>query len=603
MDTDGGGISDVWERHLGTGPLIATEDTDGTATTTRSSIISIPTARSPEPPRINIESPEPSDIQVSFFAPMGQRFDMEFRNDLFTGNWTSLTGNQPGSNASMVYSEDPSGLQKRFFRVVPYGAIDSESDGLDAFEEWLAGTSDAAADTDSDGLPDAWEATHAGFNGNHSTDALEDLDHDGFSNLEEYEEQSDVEDYYSRPGGDITPVMVIISGNNQTGQTGQYLQEPLVVEVRNAADQTILVNASATFSVDPGDGELRGNATGGEGGIEYSTRTQGDGRASAYFKPLGAAGGTGHVLANTGGVEVEFGYEVVPTPFTIDIVYPTPQTVIIKTVLIALGSIAQVLDGGSPEAAPDISSVEFYVDGNLASQSNYVSSQSPDGVITYYYFESGWLPAQPGNYAFTARAVGNSGVVALSPTQLLSVKADADGDELTDDWEQMHGLDITRDDSMEDLDGDRIPNLFEYKRQTLPGDAESRPDADFVVDPVHGEDDASDNIFASIGEALAAAEQVVFNPQNLQWEYPHAWAVIDIKAGVYHEPINIGNVPVVLQGELGAPQEAVEIWSPMEFAAILGNTCALDGLVLTHPSGVDGAGVYAWSFEDNPRRC
>lgn len=53
---------------------------------------------------------------------------------------------------------------------------------------------------------------------------------------------------------------------------------------------------------------------------------------------------------------------------------------------------------------------------------------------------------------------------------------DADGDGMLDSWEETYGLDTTRDDSLEDLDGDGYDNFEEYIWDTAPNDINDYPD-------------------------------------------------------------------------------------------------------------------------------
>ncbi len=53
---------------------------------------------------------------------------------------------------------------------------------------------------------------------------------------------------------------------------------------------------------------------------------------------------------------------------------------------------------------------------------------------------------------------------------------DADGDGMDDVWEDMHGLDSTRDDALEDADGDGLPNIGEYRADTDPQNTDSDGD-------------------------------------------------------------------------------------------------------------------------------
>jgi hypothetical protein len=65
---------------------------------------------------------------------------------------------------------------------------DYDGDGLNDFREWDTHNTDPLnADSDSDGLPDGWEVQF-GLNPNSATDASGDLDNDGLSNYEEYEQ-------------------------------------------------------------------------------------------------------------------------------------------------------------------------------------------------------------------------------------------------------------------------------------------------------------------------------------------------------------------------------------------------------------------------------
>ncbi len=67
------------------------------------------------------------------------------------------------------------------------------------------------------------------------------------------------------------------------------------------------------------------------------------------------------------------------------------------------------------------------------------------------------------------------------------INSDQDMDGIDDDWERAHGLDPTRDDSNEDLDGDGLTNGIEFVGGTLPNDIDSDDDglADGVEDANH----------------------------------------------------------------------------------------------------------------------
>lgn len=68
---------------------------------------------------------------------------------------------------------------------------DLDSDGLTNLEEFIAETDPNDADTDSDGIPDGWEVDHQ-LNPNDSADAALDADNNGRSNLNDYLSSTDL---------------------------------------------------------------------------------------------------------------------------------------------------------------------------------------------------------------------------------------------------------------------------------------------------------------------------------------------------------------------------------------------------------------------------
>ncbi|WP_009961005.1 RHS repeat-associated core domain-containing protein [Verrucomicrobium spinosum] len=130
------------------------------------------------------------------------------------------------------------------------------------------------ADTDRDGLADAWELQHFGdlvHNGGG------DEDEDQRSNLDEYLQGTSPRDFFN---GD-TPRVLLVSGNNQTGGVGGALAAPLVIKVTTAAGVPI-AGAPVRYAVGDGNGSVLGAS-----GIPaiYSTTTDGQGVAQAVFLP------------------------------------------------------------------------------------------------------------------------------------------------------------------------------------------------------------------------------------------------------------------------------------------------------------------------------
>ncbi|OLS27532.1 MAG: putative WD repeat-containing protein L264 [Candidatus Heimdallarchaeota archaeon LC_3] len=55
---------------------------------------------------------------------------------------------------------------------------------------------------------------------------------------------------------------------------------------------------------------------------------------------------------------------------------------------------------------------------------------------------------------------------------------DYDFDHMADDWEQIYGLDLTKNDAQEDLDGDGLPNLWEFQNGLIPNSNDALEDKD-----------------------------------------------------------------------------------------------------------------------------
>ncbi len=99
---------------------------------------------------------------------------------------------------------------------------------------------------------------------------------------------------------------------------------------------------------------------------------------------------------------------------------------------------------------------------------------------------------------------------------------DSDADGMRDGYEVEHGFAPTVDDSFEDADGDRFPNVFEYAKGTDANDAASRPVPDQLVDLARGADSTTDNIHNDLARAAHAA-----------FAGTDAYQIIGLRAGTY----------------------------------------------------------------------
>jgi Bacterial TSP3 repeat len=173
---------------------------------------------------------------------------------------------------------------------------DADGDGLTNLTEYLNGTDPNTADSDGDSIPDGWELSQS-LNPL-VNDASLDPDGDGFTNFQEYQNNTDPNDYYNAVPFHLT----ITSGNNQVSPAGQWLSQPLVVQVTNSLG-VVLVNAPVSFLLGQAAGAIS-VANGGPPTSALTTRTDSTGHTQVYYQ-LPAMAGTNSISVRAGKVNIE----------------------------------------------------------------------------------------------------------------------------------------------------------------------------------------------------------------------------------------------------------------------------------------------------------
>jgi hypothetical protein len=160
---------------------------------------------------------------------------------------------------------------------------------------------------------------------------------------------------------------------------------------------------------------------------------------------------------------------------------------------------------------------------------------------------------------------------------------DNDKDGLPDVTELASGLDpLDWTDASGDIDGDRIPNLWEYSKATSMLDPMSKPLA---------------NVTVSAGQSIQTAiNGITGNTTN------PPWVIVQVGTGVYNERITLpSNKRILLiSGTTGIP----EIRGPSGLEAIyVTGECVIDGFRITHGKDSTGEGVeFALSSDTLPVR-
>lgn len=147
------------------------------------------------------------------------------------------------------------------------------------------------ADTNNNGIDDAWETAHG--LALTTVNRFDDPDGDGSSNVLEYINGTDPQDFYN---GEAPVITSLVSADGKLGPDG-------LVSVRvTKSDGTLLRNAPVTFRLNSGPAQV-GSAPTGPFASVLSVRTDASGVGSAYFKFNNAAAASLTVTAHAGAAD------------------------------------------------------------------------------------------------------------------------------------------------------------------------------------------------------------------------------------------------------------------------------------------------------------
>jgi hypothetical protein len=141
-------------------------------------------------------------------------------------------------------------------------------------------------------VPDAWQLQYFGSTGHAST---ADDDGDGLSNLQEYVNGTNPNDFFNG----IPATLTITWGNNQTGAPGSFVSQPLTVKITNTAGRPY-TGGSVTYTVTSGGGTLQPTSTASPATTQTRV-TESTGETRMHFKLPATANTTCTVTATFAG--------------------------------------------------------------------------------------------------------------------------------------------------------------------------------------------------------------------------------------------------------------------------------------------------------------
>jgi len=160
-----------------------------------------------------------------------------------------------------------------------------------------------ANDSDTNNLPDWWELHYLGYLGSIATNQAP--AGNGLTLQQDYQQGNDPNNYYSQGGTNMVPIISIMSGNNQSGISGQFLTNALVVKVQSPTS-LLMTNAAVSFWVSTGLGQISSTNSGVSVGTWVQATTGTNGLAQVYFQEPLVANFTSMISVGAGTSQTNF---------------------------------------------------------------------------------------------------------------------------------------------------------------------------------------------------------------------------------------------------------------------------------------------------------
>ncbi len=221
---------------------------------------------------------------------------------------------------------------------------------------------------------------------------------------------------------------------------------------------------------------------------------------------------------------------------------------------------------GDADGLPDWWELRFL--GNLSDDGS--GDPDSDGLTTAQEFAFGSNPA----VADTDGDGASDSAEFAAGTDPWNSDSDFDG--IPDGYELAKGLDpLDHRDALEDKDGDRIPNLYEYIRSTDADNATSVPATNYTVNPAGG------GTHTTIAAAVNAAKSASGDCK-----------IILVKSATYNESaIAVGTKRIMLMGERSLLTPTIATSSANACINLTSSGSVVDGLILTHTGTTGNSGI------------
>jgi len=221
-DSNNNGFSDDWERTYNHGNLLPSDfdpladpDGDGWTNALEAAAGTDPFNGNPpegflqvaitHTPAVYVTPLEGGDPEImtpeafvtGWIALPGKQYTLLCSPDLSAGSWLPVGASVLESDANhyievaVTPSQIGGGIPDKFFWRVAIEDVDSDGDGLTDAEEYALGSNPHLVDSDSDGIPDGWEAWFISYLAQmgifvSDLDPNGDYDGDGLTNAEEF---------------------------------------------------------------------------------------------------------------------------------------------------------------------------------------------------------------------------------------------------------------------------------------------------------------------------------------------------------------------------------------------------------------------------------